>query len=143
MGKSAYIYLVENSKKQELQLDDVKELLNYYQEITTKTGEQLQWEYGKHSFPYTVEEQKDQNGHYLILRGQDDGYRYILIGVGSVVKQTEGGTTEQFYVQLTLPDNSEQGDVGKAVELAKFLGKKLEGELQLFNGRIMYYYKRK
>ncbi|MEQ6388973.1 DUF1885 family protein [Bacillaceae bacterium S4-13-58] len=143
MGKSAYIYLVENSKQQELQLDDVKELISYYQEITSKTGEQLQWEYSKHSFPYTVEEQKDQNGHYLILRGQDDRYQYILIGVGSVVKQTKDGTNEQFYVQLMLPDNSEHGDLGKANELAKFLGKKLEGELHLFNGRIMYYYKRK
>ena len=35
------------------------------------------------------------------------------------------------------------GDKGKATEYAKFVAKNLQGELHLFNGRIMYFNKRK
>ncbi|EIJ81661.1 hypothetical protein PB1_01930 [Bacillus methanolicus PB1] len=50
---------------------------------------------------------------------------------------------EQTYIQITLPESSTFGDKGKANEFCKLFAKKLQGELHLFNGRIMYYYPRK
>lgn len=139
MSKSAYIYLVEQSKQHEITMDTVKEWILYYKEITKKTGEQLGWDYDQHAFPYEVEEKDDKHGHYLLLSGHDQKYRYLLIGVGNKTMNE----SDTYYIQLTLPEGSTQGDVGKGNELAKFLAKKLEGELHLFNKRVMYYYKRK
>ncbi|SEB11414.1 protein of unknown function [Thalassobacillus cyri] len=141
MGKSAFIHLVKESVQQTISLKEIQDLLNYYQEITSKTGEQLDWSYSGHAFPYLITEKKDDNGNYLHLKGRDPNYQHLLIGVGSTKGVTEDD--EQYFIQITLPEASTHGDKNKGNELAKFFAKKLEGKLQLFNERIMYYYKRK
>lgn len=140
MGKHAFVYLVENSKQQDISIEQVKELLTYYKDITSKTGEQLGWSYDQRAFPYNIEEKHDENGHYFILRGNDPKYRFLLIGVSQKSPKDNGETT---YIQITLPVSASQGDVGKGNELGKFLAKQLQGELHLFNERVMYFYKRK
>ncbi|OEH93892.1 DUF1885 family protein [Bacillus solimangrovi] len=140
MAGSSYIKLVPNSRQQDISLEDLKELFHYYKEITGKTGKQLGWGYENAAFPYEIKQQTDSNGQWFYLKGTEDRYAYILIGVGKE-KHDEGSF--QSYIQVTLPDESTYGDKGKANEFSKFLAKKLEGELHLFNGRIMYYYKRK
>ena len=67
-----------------------------------------------------------------------------MIGVDKEeIKDEEGNVREQYYVQFTLPETATYGDKGKATEYAKFVAKNLQGELHLFNGRIMYFNKRK
>ncbi|MFD1018016.1 DUF1885 family protein [Thalassobacillus hwangdonensis] len=140
MGQSAYVYLVPESNHEELSLQNVHELLLYYRDITAKTGEQLGWNYADHSFPYTWKDISDEHGEYTILSGTNKEYNKLLIGVGKTEKN-DGEMTA--YIQITLTEASTHGDKSKGNELAKFLAKKLEAKLQLFNGRIMYYYKRK
>jgi len=140
VGKHAFVYLVENSKQQDISIEQVNKLLTYYTDITSKTGEQLGWSYDQRAFPYDIEEKQDENGHYLILRGNDPKYRYLLIGVSQNSHKDNGETT---YIQITLPVSASQGDVGKGNELGKFLAKQLQAELHLFNQRVMYFYKRK
>jgi hypothetical protein len=134
---NAFVKLVPASAIQELAIDDVKELLTYYKEITSKTGNQLDWNYSEVAFPYTI---KDYSENVLQLTSKDSRYNKIYVGVAS-----EEGNEDlvQYYIQVTLPQEATHGDKGKANEFCKFLGKKLEGELHLFNGRIIYYYKRK
>jgi hypothetical protein len=126
MSQSTFVYV---SSTEDLSLQDITNYFTYYQEITAKTGEQLDWEYDGHAFPYEVEEKKDENGHYLLLKGKLNRYHAILVGVSQ--------NDEEKYVQLTLPDSATHGDKGKANEFAKFLGKKLKGKIKLFNGRMM------
>ncbi len=137
MSSSAYVKLVEKSKQQSITLDDVEKLIRYYKEITSKTGEQLGWKYGSAAFPYSIERRESKELKYYELKGSDQGYHYILVGVGS-----EFNSENTTQVQIVLPDGATHGDKGKAVEFSKFLAKQLNGELHLFNGRIMYYYKR-
>ncbi|MFE7064434.1 DUF1885 family protein [Sutcliffiella sp. NPDC057660] len=138
MASSAYINLVPKSSKKTLTIEDVKELLTYYKEITEKTGKQLGWEYSQAAFPYEIKETPEGQGQWFYLKAKEDRYKMILIGVG-----TQDGEDEPLsYIQVTLHDQSTHGDKGKANELCKFLAKKLEAELKLFTGSIMYYYKR-
>ncbi|WP_408010828.1 DUF1885 family protein [Pseudalkalibacillus sp. A8] len=137
MSSSAYVKLVAKSKQQTITLDEVEKFIRYYMEITSKTGEQLNWEYGSAAFPYTIEQRKNGEQAYYLLKGNTQGYNYMLVGAGS---DDEG--SENTYIQIVLPEGSTHGDKGKANEFSKFLAKKLDGELHLFNGRIMYYYKR-
>lgn len=141
MASSAYINLVSKSKEKTLTVDDVKDLLHYYKEITSKTGKQLGWEYSGVAFPYEIKEKPEGKGQWFYLKGTEDRYKMILIGVGTQPDLTEG-TDPLSYIQVTLHDQSTHGDKGKANELCKFLAKKLEAELKLFTGSIMYYYKR-
>lgn len=144
MSRTAYIKLVPASNKQEVSLDELKELFNYYKEITSKTGEQLHWDYEKSAFPYEIKEKEDANHEWFYLKGTSDRYNYILLGVGfEEVKDEDGATRKQNFIQIALPETALFGDKNKAVEFAKFLGKKLNGELYLFNGRIMYFYDKK
>ncbi|MBD8068458.1 DUF1885 family protein [Bacillus sp. PS06] len=135
---NAYIKLVDGSVTHEITLDEVKKLLDYYKEITSKTGSQLDWDYSEHAFPYTISKEEE---NYFVLESKDSRYRTIIIGVGKEAESENSPSTS--YIQVSLPQQSTHGDKGKANEFCKFLGKKLEGELHLFNGRIMYYYKRK
>ncbi|WP_404449877.1 DUF1885 family protein [Sutcliffiella horikoshii] len=141
MASSAYINLVPKSKEKTLTVEDVKELLNYYKDITSKTGKQLGWEYSEAAFPYELKEKPEGKGTWFYLKGTEDRYKMILIGVGTQVATTEEAEPLS-YIQVTLHDQSTHGDKGKANELCKFLAKKLEAELKLFTGSIMYYYKR-
>ncbi|WP_245739750.1 DUF1885 family protein [Thermoflavimicrobium dichotomicum] len=138
MSKSAYIKLVDGSKQKEITLEDIRKLLDYYQEMTALTGKQLGWDYQQAAFPYTVEE-KEQNGiRYLLLKGKEPSqYYYLLLGVG---QEKETGI---HYIQLVLPDRATHGDCAKANEYSRFLAKQLQAELHMLNGRIMYFNPRK
>ncbi|MFE8703704.1 DUF1885 family protein [Cytobacillus sp. FJAT-54145] len=144
MASNAYIKLVPSSAKDHVTTDELKELFNYYKEITAKTGEQVSWGYNDASFPYEIKEKPEGKGTWFYLFSNNDRYQAILLGVDKeVVKDEDGTEREQTYIQVTLPELSTYGDKGKANEFCKFLAKKLQGELHLFNGRVMYYYPRK
>lgn len=143
MSRTAYIKLVPASTKQEVTLEELKDYFNYYKEITSKTGEQLGWEYEENAFPYEIKEREDANGQWFYLKGIKDRYNFILLGVGSEEVEDENGTRQQNFIQIALPETATYGDKNKANEFAKFLARKLNGELHLFNGRIMYFYDKK
>lgn len=136
MSKSATIKLVSGSKYQTVSLEQLKELLQYYQEMTEYTGKQLNWDYKGAAFPYEIIEKEESGTKYLLLQGKDSHlYKYLILGVN----QTE----DAHQIQIVLPTNSTHGDQAKANELSRFIAKQVEGELHMFNGRIMYFYKRK
>lgn len=144
MVENAYIKLVPSSVKQTVSTEDVKELFNYYKDITSKTGKQLGWDYENLAFPYEIKEAADGKGKWFYLSSNHEHYHVIMIGVENETIQDENGEEkEQAYIQVTLPEASTTGDKDKANEFCKFLAKKLQGELHLFNGRIMYDYPRK
>lgn len=141
--ENAYIKLVTASNIQNISLDDVKHHFNYYKEITGKTGKQLDWDYDHAAFPYQIKE-INQEKNWFYLKSDHQKYNAIVVGIGQEEMVDENGeNTAQSYIQVTLPQSSTAGDKGKANEFCKFLAKRLEGELHLFNGRIMYFYKRK
>lgn len=144
MSSNAYIKLVPSSSQQAISTEELKDLFHYYKEITSKTGDQVAWNYENSAFPYELKEKEDGKGTWFYLQSSQDRYNAILIGIDkeSVVNE-EGSEREQSYIQITLPPTATAGDKGKANEFSKFLGKKLQGELHLFNGRIMYFYPRK
>ncbi len=146
MAINAYIKLVPSSLKQSITIDEVKELFAYYKDITAKTGNQLedQYKYDDLAFPYEVKETAEGKGKWFYLSGVGERYNAILIGVDQETHRDENGEEKDLtYIQVTLPEQSTYGDKGKANEFCKFLAKKLQGELHLFNGRIMYFYPRK
>ncbi len=144
MAENAFIKLVPSSTKQTITIEEVKELFHYYKKITAKTGEQLNWLYGDSAFPYEIKEPEKGKEKWLYLHSNHESYNAILIGVDTETARSEDGSErEQTYIQITLPEQSTYGDKGKANEFCKFLAKKLQGELHLFNERTMYYYPRK
>ncbi|KIY21879.1 DUF1885 family protein [Mesobacillus subterraneus] len=144
MSSNAYIKLVPSSSQQAISTEELKDLFHYYKEITSKTGEQVDWNYGNTAFPYELKEKETGKGTWFYLQSSQDRYNSILIGVDQEIIADEDGTErEQTYIQITLPPTATAGDKGKANEFSKFIGKKLQGELHLFNGRIMYFYPRK
>ncbi|WP_409305270.1 DUF1885 family protein [Peribacillus sp. SCS-155] len=144
MSEDAYIKLVPGSEKETITLDEVKELFNYYKEITGKTGRQVDWNYENSAFPYEIKETADSGGKWMYLHSTADRYNLILVGVDQeIIAHDSENERIQTYIQVTLPESSTFGDKGKANEFCKFLAKKLKGELQLFNNRVMYYYPRK
>ncbi len=144
MTKSAYIKLVSASAKQTITLDELKDYFEYYKDITSKTGEQLNWDYDNSAFPYEIKEKDDSNGKWFYLWSEKEGYYALMLAIDQEsIKNEEGSVIEQTYIQVTLTEKSTTGDKGKAVEFSKFLAKKLQGELHLYNDRIMYYYPRK
>ncbi|WP_084786835.1 DUF1885 family protein [Bacillus tuaregi] len=144
MSSTAYIKLVPASIKQTITMEELKEMLEYYKEITTKTGEQLSWPYSQAAFPYEIKEEINNHKTVLCLAATQDRYHSIWLSIEqSQAVNTNTDEAPQTYIQLLLSNRSTHGDKGKANELSKFLAKKLQGELQLFNGRVMYYYKRK
>ena len=144
MAVNAYIKLVPSSTKQTITVNEVKELFHYYKSIIEKTGDQLDWNYEDRAFPYEINETEDGKGKWFYLHSHQERYNAILIGVDQeTIRNDNGEELEQTYIQITLPEQSTFGDKGKANEFSKFLAKKLQGELHLFNERIMYYYPRK
>lgn len=144
MASSAFIKLVPSSKKETITTDELKELFHYYKTITAKTGEQVDWNYENSSFPYEIKEKKDGKGIWFYLHSNHDRYHAILLGIGSeTIPEEDGAGREQTYIQVTLPESATYGDKGKANEFCKYLSKKLQAELHLFNGRIMYFNPRK
>jgi len=144
MAENAYIKLVPSSSQQTITTDEIKSLFSYYKEITAKTGTQLDWDYEYSAFPYEIKETTDGEGIWFYLKSDHDRYNAIVLGVNrETIVDEDRNQRDQMYIQITLPDSATHGDKGKANEFCKFLGKKLKGELHLFNGRIMYYYPRK
>lgn len=145
MGNSAYIRFVEASTTQQATLQDIKDKFNRYVEMTTKTGQQLGWDYADAAFPYTIVEKPEGKDKWFYLKGKDERlYKYIVIGVGSEVIPSQDDTEqEQHFIQVVLPEGSTHGDNSKANEFCKFLAKEYKAKLELFNGRTMYYYPRK
>lgn len=136
MSKSAFIKLVPGSKYSSISEKELVELLNYYQEMTKLTGKQLNWDYQAAAFPYDMIEKEQDGTKYLLLQGKDPHlYRYLILGID------QSKDTPQ--IQIVLPTQATHGDLAKANELARFIAKQVQGELHMFNGRIMYFYKRK
>lgn len=141
--ESAYIKLVPNSTQQIISLNEVKDLFRYYKEITGKTGEQVDWDYSGHAFPYEVKQKADADNHWFYLSSTQDRYHLIAIAVDQEKIKADNEERIQTYIQVSLAESSTFGDKTKANEFCKFLAKKLQGELHLFNKRIMYFYPRK
>jgi hypothetical protein len=139
VSQSAYIKFVEGSAVSSMTLDELQEQLLKYKAQLALTGQQLGWDYDGAGFPYTIETKPEGEGKWFYLKGKDDGYKYIVMGIGSDLD----GDTEQSYVQAVLPNDATHGDKSKANELCKHLGKQFKAELHLFNGRIMYFNPRK
>lgn len=139
MAQKAYIKLVEGSSFQSITLDDLKSQLLHYREQLAQTGQQLGWGYEGAAFPYTIEQKPDGEGQWFYLRGNNASYRYIVMGI----ENKPNDDPEPCTVQIVLPDGSTFGDKSKGNELCKYLGKIWKAEVQLFNGRIMYYNPRK
>ena len=144
MPEHAYVKLVPESVQRTITLEGIKELLHYYQNITTKTGEQLDWEYGKKAFPYEIKTPPNTADQVIYLKSNSYRHHLILIGIANETVPSADGTEQlQSSIQVILPETSTYGDKGKANELCKFLAKKLQAQLHLFNKRVMYYYPRK
>lgn len=144
VASSAYIKLVPQAAKVSVTTEELKDLIHYYKQITSKTGEQLDWSYESFAFPYQIKETLEGTGKWFYLHSNQDRYHLILIGVDEEeVVLDHGETRKQTFIQLTLPDASTHGDKSKANEFCKFLAKKYQAELHLFNGRVMYYNPRK
>ncbi|MBW5444732.1 DUF1885 family protein [Cohnella sp. CFH 77786] len=139
MSQSAYISLVQGSAMQEITLDGVKEQLRQYREQTEQTGRQLGWDYAGAAFPYSVEQKPEARDLWFYLKGTNPLYRNIVIGTG--IRETENGSVS--YIQVVLPDGSTHGDKAKANELCKWIGKRLQAEVKMFNGRTLYFNPRK
>lgn len=139
MGQSAYVKLVEGSAASAITLDEVKEHLLAYQDITGRTGQQLDWDYTEAAFPYTFESKPDAK-HWFYLQGTTERYRHLIFGIGNETGDPDASAT---HIQIVLPDESTHGDKSKANELCRFLAKRLQAKLQLFNGRTMYFNPRK
>jgi hypothetical protein len=153
MGKSAYIKMVDGSKKQSLTIDDLKQILHQFVERAKRNGQQLGWPYELAAFPYEIK-QKPEARDWFYLKGKERNYRYIIFGVQTErvevrkevpktggekgEKETIVQQVERSTIQVVLPDGHTQGDSNKASELCKFIAKQLDAELILFNGRILY-----
>jgi hypothetical protein len=144
MSSNAYIKLVPSSAQQAISTEELKDLFHYYKQITAKTGDQVDWNYEYSAFPYELKEKEEGKGTWFYLQSSVDRYNAILFGVDNETIVEEDGTEhEQTYIQITLPPTATAGDKGKANEFSKFIAKKLQGELHLFNGRVMYFNPRK
>ena len=144
MPEHASIKLVSESVQRTISLEEIQELLRYYQKITAKTGEQLDWEYSKKAFPYEIRTSRNAGEQLIYLQSDSMRHHVIVIGLSNETVPIEDGTEQILSsIQIILPDTSTFGDKGKANELGKFLAKKLQAQLHLFNKRVMYYYPRK
>ncbi|MBE2912901.1 DUF1885 family protein [Anoxybacillus flavithermus] len=126
MAYTATIELVPASTWETVTLEQCKQLLEQFRDIARKTGEQLGWDYEQYAFPYDIVINEDR----IILVGKDARYHMIECRI------------HERAVEFALPKQATHGDKGKANELCKFFAKRMAGKLHLFNGRVMYYYKR-
>ncbi|TVY00636.1 DUF1885 family protein [Cohnella terricola] len=139
MSQSAYISLVQGSAVSEIDLDGVQDQLRHYREQMSLTGKQLGWDYAEAAFPYSIEHKPEAGGKWFYLKGTVPQYRYIVVGTGQ--REEEGANIP--YIHLVLPDDSTHGDKSKANELCKWIGKQLQAEVKMFNGRTIYFNPRK
>ncbi|RED65851.1 uncharacterized protein DUF1885 [Cohnella lupini] len=139
MSQSAYISLVQGSTVAEIDLNGVKEQLHRYREQMTLTGQQLGWDYAEAAFPYSIESKPEAQDQWFYLKGINPQYRYIVVGTGQ--RETDGAVVP--YIHLVLPSDSTHGDKSKANELCKWIGKQLQAEVKMFNGRTIFFNPRK
>ncbi|WP_195573428.1 DUF1885 family protein [Paenibacillus sp. 1001270B_150601_E10] len=139
MSQRATITFVDGSAVPSVTVEELREQLIHYKEQTSLTGNQLEWNYAEAAFPYTIETKQGYEELGLILKGTEPIYHCILMGAGSRLD----GEKVRHYVELLLPDAATSGDKSKANELSRYLAKSWKAELQLFNGRIMYFNPRK
>ncbi len=139
MSQSAYISLVQGSTVSEIDLAGVQEQLQRYKEQVRLTGQQLGWDYAESAFPYSIEQKPEAEGRWFYLKGTSPQYRYIVVGTG----QRSNDEQSVPYIHFVLPDDSTHGDKSKANELCKWIGKQLQAEVRMFNGRTIYYNPRK
>lgn len=139
LSQSAYIKFAKGSAVPSVTLDELKDQLLHYKEQLSLTGKQLGWDYAEAAFPYTIEQKPEGEGKWFYLKGTNDLYRYIVMGVGS----EKEGEEEKAYVQVVLPEGSTVGDKGKGNEFCKYLGKVWKAEVHMFNGRVLYFNPRK
>ncbi|MEE6452097.1 DUF1885 family protein [Gottfriedia acidiceleris] len=131
MVQQATIQLVDKSKYQEANLELINNLINDYIQSSTKIGQQLDWNYERVSFPYTISNKKLDDQDALYLQSNDSRYKHFVVSI-----------QDDKNIVITLLPNSTYGDKGKANELCRYLAQKIEAKLELFNNRIMYFYKR-
>ncbi|KIL36204.1 hypothetical protein SD71_09660 [Cohnella kolymensis] len=139
MSQSAFISLMQGSTLSDIDLEGVKEQLHHYRDQVTLTGRQLGWDYAEAAFPYGIETKPEANDQWFYLKGSDPLYRHIVFGTGKL--EEEGATVP--YIQVVLPEGSTHGDKAKANELCKWIGKRLQARVKMFNGRTIYYNPRK
>lgn len=142
-SQRAYIKLVKESKQQTITIEELKDIFQYYRNIMQKTGTQVSWDYESYAFPYEIKETSEGKGIWFYLKGTSDRYKYIVFAVGKEEKKIDDDVVTEYYIQVELPEGSTYADKGKANEFCKFIGNRLGGEVQLFNGRTIYYYKKK
>ncbi|MBD1380904.1 DUF1885 family protein [Bacillus sp. IB182487] len=114
--------------------EDLLHYIQYYKEITSKTGQQLDWGYENAAFPYDVDDVDD----HLVLASKERGYYKIFLSV----QQKDENEQKHTYIQVFLPEKATHGDKGKANEFCKFIAKKVKGELHLFSGKVMSFNKK-
>lgn len=140
MSLSTFIKMRDGSLKTDISIEDIKELINQYKHSISHTSKQLAWDYSKNAFPYVFKETEEGKQQWFYLYSEEQDYHIIGIGVDCEHSESPDGTKQKIpYIQICLSKHSTNGDKSKANEFAKFLSKKLKGELHLFNGRIIYY----
>ena len=139
MTLSTTIKLKDGSLKTDITIDDIKELINEYKQSLSHTSKQLDWDYRKSAFPYILKETEEGKKKWFYLFSEEKGYHILGIGVDyEYIKTNEEVKQKIPYIQISLSKHSTTGDKSKAKEFAKFLSKKLKGELHLFNGRVIH-----
>ncbi|MDF2606933.1 MAG: hypothetical protein K0S34_1128 [Bacillales bacterium] len=140
MSKSAFIF-INNIEIPVDDLQDVKNLLKSYIDVTMLTGKQLDWSYEKTSFPYEIKD-NDLNENWFYLFSDKPGYKMIIVGLTEketeVIVDHKPQITSSKVIQFVINDQSTQGDATKLIELVKFFGKKLKTHVEFSNGRIMF-----
>ncbi len=140
MFLSTFIKIKDGSLKRDISIEDIKELINQYKRSLSQTSKQLAWDYHKHAFPYVLKETDEGKSQWFYLHSEEKDYHIMAISVDYEHSEAPEGIKKRTpYIQINLSKHSTNGDKSKANELAKFLSKKLKGELHLFNGRIIHY----
>jgi hypothetical protein len=140
MSLSTFIKMKDGSLKADITINDIKELIDQYKQSISHTSKQLAWDYSKNAFPYVLKETNEGEQNWFYLYSEEKDYRMIGIGVDcEYIKTSEESEQKIPYIQISLSQHSTNGDKAKANEFAKFLSKKLKGELHLFNGRIIHH----
>ncbi|OCA89760.1 DUF1885 family protein [Pradoshia sp. D12] len=139
MTLSTFIKM-KGSIKDDITIEDIKQLINQYRQSISHTSEQLAWDYSKTAFPYVLKVTDEGKHNWFYLYSEEKDYHMIAIGVDYEYIQTPDENKQRVpYIQISLSQHSTIGDKSKANEFAKFLSKKLKGELHLFNGRIIHF----
>ncbi|KMY45132.1 hypothetical protein AC622_13595 [Bacillus sp. FJAT-27916] len=137
MSLRSYIRL----QNQTISIEEVQKMIDDYRQSVQKTGKQLDYSYEEKAFPYSIFTPENQgSGECLYLSSKDPDYHLIRIGIGEEPIPGMKGDLSP-YIEISLERNSTFADKGKANELAKYMAKKKQGDLQLFNGRIMHFHK--